>query len=48
MSQASQRVKKYELDASELDRRVEAALGGVDVATLSERYSASIAPVTPA
>jgi small subunit ribosomal protein S1 len=47
MSQASQRVKKFELDASELDRMVEAALGGIDVATLSERYSASIAPVTP-
>jgi small subunit ribosomal protein S1 len=47
MSQASQRVKKYELDASELDRRVEAALGGIDLNSLSERLSASIAPVTP-
>ncbi len=47
MSQATQRVKKFELDASELDRRVEAALGGIDRATLSERLSAAIAPVTP-
>jgi small subunit ribosomal protein S1 len=47
MSQASQRVKKYELDPSELDRRVEAALGGIEIAVLSERLSASIAPVTP-
>ncbi len=47
MTQATQRVKKYELDMSELDRRVEAALGGIDPAALSERLSASIAPVTP-
>ena len=47
MSQASQRVKRFELDASELDRRVEAALGGIDLASLSERLSASIAPVLP-
>ena len=47
MSQASQRVKKFELDPSELDRRVEAALGGIDIAVLSERLSAAIAPVTP-
>jgi len=47
MSQASQRVKKYELDLSELDRRVEAALGGIDIGTLTERLNASIAPVTP-
>ncbi|MSR61910.1 MAG: 30S ribosomal protein S1 [Planctomycetes bacterium] len=47
MSQASQRVKKYELDLSELDRRVEAALGGIDIVTLTERLHASIAPVTP-
>ncbi|HEX6884089.1 MAG TPA: 30S ribosomal protein S1 [Planctomycetota bacterium] len=47
MSLASQRVKKFELDPTELDRRVEAALGGVDVAVLSERLTASIAPVTP-
>jgi small subunit ribosomal protein S1 len=47
MSLASQRVKKFELDLSELDRRVEAALGGIDPTALSERLSASIAPVTP-
>src|SRR5688572_16140281 len=47
MTQASQRVKKFELDISELDRRVEAALGGIDIVDLSNRLSASIAPVTP-
>ena len=47
MTQASQRVKKFELDLSELDRRVEAALGGIDLSDLSQRLSASIAPVTP-
>ena len=47
MTQATQRVKKFELDMSELDRRVEAALGGIDLADLSNRLSASIAPVTP-
>mgnify|MGYP001764903446 CR=1 FL=1 len=47
MSQASQRVKKYELDLAELDRRVEAALGGIDVISLTEKLSAAIAPVTP-
>jgi small subunit ribosomal protein S1 len=47
MSQATQRVKKFELDLSELDRRVEAALGGIDPVALSERLSASIAPVIP-
>jgi len=47
MSQASQRVKKFELDLAELDRRVEAALGGIDVASLTERLAAAIAPVTP-
>ena len=47
MTQASQRVKKYELDATELDRMVEAALGGIDPQALSDRLSASIAPVLP-
>ena len=47
MSQATQRVKKFELDPSELDRRVEAAMGGIDLASLTERLSASIAPVLP-
>jgi small subunit ribosomal protein S1 len=47
MSQASQRVKKYELDLAELDRRVEAALGGIDTAVLTEKLAAAIAPVTP-
>jgi len=47
MSQASQRVKKYELDLAELDRRVEAALGGIDTASLTEKLSAAIAPITP-
>ena len=47
MSQASTRVKKYELDPQELDRRLEAALGGVDLDNLSEELSRSIAPVTP-
>jgi small subunit ribosomal protein S1 len=47
MSQATQRVKKYELDPAELDRRVEAALGGIDTAVLTEKLAAAIAPVTP-
>ncbi len=47
MTQATQRVKKFELDLAELDRRVEAALGGIDLVDLSSRLSASIAPVTP-
>jgi len=47
MSQASQRVKKFELDLAELDRRVEAALGGIDSTSLTERLSAAIATITP-
>ncbi len=47
MSLASNRVKKYELDVQELDRRVEAALGGIDLTSFAERLSQSIAPVTP-
>jgi len=47
MTLATQRVKKYELDPTELDRRVEAAMGGIDAASLTERLSSSIAPVTP-
>jgi small subunit ribosomal protein S1 len=41
----SQRVKKYELDVEELDRRVEAALGGIDEQALDEKLSSTIAPV---
>jgi len=47
MTLASQRVKKYELDPTELDRRVEAAMGGIDVASLTEQLSSSVTPVTP-
>ena len=47
MSQATKRVKKYELDLAELDRRVEAALGGIDAAVLTEKLAAAIAPITP-
>ncbi len=47
MSQASQRVKKYELDAQELDRRLEAAMTGFDPARLSEHLSIAFAPVLP-
>ncbi len=47
MSQASQRVKKYELDAQELDRRLEAAMAGFDPSKLSEHLATSVAPVVP-
>ena len=47
MSLASQRVKKYELDPDELDRRVGLAIGDIDPATLSERLNSSIAHITP-
>ena len=43
--QSSHRVKKYELAAEELDRRVEAALGGIDEGALNERLTGTIAPV---
>jgi len=38
-----EKIYEFELDASELDRRVEAALGGIDSASLSARLSAAIA-----
>jgi small subunit ribosomal protein S1 len=47
MSQASQRVKKYELDPKELDRRLEAAMSGFDPERLSEHLSVSVAPALP-
>ncbi|MEW6072245.1 MAG: 30S ribosomal protein S1 [Planctomycetota bacterium] len=47
MSLASNRVKKYELDPEEFDRRVEAALGGVDLGALTDRLHASISDVKP-
>jgi small subunit ribosomal protein S1 len=47
MSQASQRVKKYELDPKELDRRLEAAMTGFDPERLSEHLSVSVAPALP-
>jgi len=47
MSLASRRVKKYELDPAELDRRVEAALGDLNQADWSERLSQNIADIQP-
>ena len=47
MAQSSTRVKKYELDAEELDRRLEAAMGGFDAAVLDEALADSINPITP-
>ena len=47
MSLASKRVKKYELDPEELDRRVEAALGGVDMVDLADRLTSSISDIKP-
>jgi len=47
MSVASQRVKKYELDPEELDKRLEAAMGGFDTGNFSEKLNASITPVSP-
>ena len=43
---SSHRVKKYELDAEELDRRVEAALGGIDEHALNDRLTGTISTVT--
>ena len=47
MSLASKRVKKFELDPQELDRRVEAALGGVDLEDLAARLHSSISDIKP-
>ncbi|MEX1023534.1 MAG: 30S ribosomal protein S1 [Planctomycetota bacterium] len=47
MSIASNRVKKFELDTEELDRRVEDALSGFDLLTLDEKMKSSIRHVTP-
>lgn len=47
MSVASNRVKRFELDAEELDRRVEDALSGFDLDTLDEKMKSSIRHVTP-
>jgi small subunit ribosomal protein S1 len=47
MSLATQRVKKYELDAEELDRRVEAAMGGIDGDLLTEKLGAAISDIQP-
>jgi small subunit ribosomal protein S1 len=47
MSLASQRVKKYELDSKELDRRVETALGGLGGEEFTERLGSSIAHINP-
>ncbi len=47
MPQSTQRVKRYELDPEELDRRVEAALGGVDIESLTSALTASIADIRP-
>ena len=47
MSLASKRVKKYELDPEELDRRVEAALGGTDLNDLADRLNSSISDIKP-
>ena len=47
MSLASQRVKKYELDAEELDRRLESAMGGFDKVDFADKLNESITPATP-
>jgi len=47
MSLAKQRVKKFELDAEELDRQLEVAMGGFDPESFSDKLNESITPVTP-
>jgi small subunit ribosomal protein S1 len=47
MPQASQRVKKYELDPTEIDRRIAAAMEGIEGEQLTERLCAAIAPINP-
>ena len=45
MSLSSQRVRKYEIDPEELDRRLEAAMGGFEPEQLAEKLNSSISPV---
>ena len=47
MALASHKVKKYELDPEELDRRVEAAMSGFDTSDFTEKLNESIKPVAP-
>ena len=45
MSLTSQRVRKYEIDPEELDRRLEDAMAGIDQGDLADKLNESIAPV---
>ena len=47
MAVSSSRVKKFELDPEELDRRLAAALGDMQPDVLDEKLTSSIAPVAP-
>ena len=47
MALASQRVKKYELDPEELDRMVEAAMGGIEEDVLTEKLGEAISDIQP-
>jgi len=47
MAVASRRVRKYELDTTDLDRQIDAAMGNVDLETLNESLNASIVDIRP-
>ena len=47
MAVASRRVRKYEIDPDELDKQVDAAMGGADLEELTESLNASIVDIRP-
>ncbi|MEZ6017330.1 MAG: 30S ribosomal protein S1 [Planctomycetota bacterium] len=47
MAVASRRVRKYELDTTDLDRQIDAAMGNVDLESLNESLNASIVDIHP-
>ena len=47
MALASRRVKEFELDPAELDKEIEAALGGMDESQYSERLAGSVKDINP-
>jgi len=47
MAVASRRVRKYELDTTDLDRQIDAAMGNVDLESLNESLNASIVDIRP-
>ncbi|MFN0241659.1 MAG: 30S ribosomal protein S1 [Planctomycetota bacterium] len=47
MALASKRIKQFELDPEELERKLQSALGGISEAQLSDKLSESVKEVTP-